>query len=261
MSKKTVLALIVTSLLLVPVIYSESGVIGLWLFDEGNGNIAKDLSPIGNDGEVADGVKWVDGKFDKAIEVGGPGKDVVIPYNEIYNQDNFTFECWIYPFNVTPKEFNQIIIAGRGEWGNDAPGAFQLGITLIDGTPNARWFFWVGEWITVAGGPEIEVNKWYHFAGILEGGKKATLYVDGEEAATQDLPTKLAENPHPIYVGSWGAAAPEIDCFHGYIDELRYSDEVLEPKRLGFWSSFSTVTPKDKLSTVWGEMKGMHNSR
>ena len=181
-------------------------------------------------------------------------KDVVIPMIDIYNQQDFTFECWVYPFGVIPQQYNQIIITGRGEWGGDDPGAFQLGIKLVDDVPQARWFFRVaGAWETVTGGPEIEPEQWYHFAGTLEGGQKATLYVNGEEAATGNLAVKLADNPHPIYVGSWGAAEEILSAYHGYIDELRYSDEVLAPDKLGFGEV--SVEPKGKLSVSWGEVK------
>ena len=130
MLKQVVLVLAVVSILILPVIPSEADVIGMWLFDEGAGKVAEDLSPTGNNGVVADGAKWVEGKFGSAVEVNGPGKDVVIPMVDVYNQEDFTFECWVHPFNVTPQQYNQIIITGRGEWGADAPGAFQLGITI-----------------------------------------------------------------------------------------------------------------------------------
>ena len=251
---KVLLVLVASSLLLLPVVYSISDTIGLWTFDEGSGDTAADSSPIGNDGVVADGVAWVNGKFGSAVEVAGPGADVVIPMVDIYNQENFTFECWVYPLDVIPQQYDQIIITGRGEWGGDDPSAFQLSITAANGAPQARWFFRVaGVWERVIGGPELEPETWYHFAGTLEGGQKATLYVNGEEAATGNLAAKLVDNHHPIYVGSWGAAEELLSAYHGYIDELRYSDEVLTPDKLGFGEV--SVEPKEKLPVKWGEIK------
>ena len=69
------------------------------------------------------------------------------------------------------------------------------------------------------------------------------------------LPQKLQENPHPIYVGSWGPGSTEIDAFHGYIDELRFSDEVLEPDELGFSGTLLDVYPERKLTTRWATLK------
>jgi hypothetical protein len=50
---------------------------GLWLFDEGSGNVAKDLSGNDHHGEIL-GAKWVSGKYGKALEFDGVDDDVVI---------------------------------------------------------------------------------------------------------------------------------------------------------------------------------------
>lgn len=42
--------------------------VGVWKFDEGKGNTAKDSSGNGNDGTLTNKPKWVDGKFGKALE-------------------------------------------------------------------------------------------------------------------------------------------------------------------------------------------------
>ena len=65
-------------------------VIGLWGFDEQTGQVAKDNSPLENDGKIAADVKRVPGKFGRAIEVGGPKKDVVIPMIDEYNEGIFS---------------------------------------------------------------------------------------------------------------------------------------------------------------------------
>jgi len=77
-------------------------VIGLWGFDDKAGQVAEDNSPLGNVGKIAADVKRVPGKFGRAIEVGGPKKDVVIPMIDEYyeGQANMTFECWVYPLAV-----------------------------------------------------------------------------------------------------------------------------------------------------------------
>ena len=48
-----------------------ASIIGVWLFDEGKGDAAKDYSPNGNDGTLNEGPKWVDGQFEKALEFDG----------------------------------------------------------------------------------------------------------------------------------------------------------------------------------------------
>ena len=50
--------------------------IGVWLFDEGKGEVAKDSSANGNHGELIGGPKWVKGKFGQGLEFDGKGTSV-----------------------------------------------------------------------------------------------------------------------------------------------------------------------------------------
>jgi len=52
-----------------------------------------------------------------------------------------------------------------------------------------------------------------------------------------------------------GARITEIDAFHGYIDELRVSDEVLGPDKLRFSGTLLDVYPASKLTTKWVTLK------
>ncbi len=45
--------------------------VGIWLFDEGNGDIAKDSSGNGNEGQIMNAPEWVDGKSGKALRFDG----------------------------------------------------------------------------------------------------------------------------------------------------------------------------------------------
>ena len=44
---------------------------GIWLFDEGKGKKAEDISGNGNHGELVKNPAWVKGKFGKALEFNG----------------------------------------------------------------------------------------------------------------------------------------------------------------------------------------------
>lgn len=64
--------LLATLFILIPVITASSAVkpenfVGAWLFDEGKGNLAADLTANKNDGVVSPVTKWTDGIFGKAL--------------------------------------------------------------------------------------------------------------------------------------------------------------------------------------------------
>ena len=55
------------------------GVVGVWLFDEGSGNKAKDSSGTGNGGDFQGNPKWVTGKFGKCLEFNGSEDFIEVP--------------------------------------------------------------------------------------------------------------------------------------------------------------------------------------
>ena len=79
---------------------SVDDAIGIWLFDEGRGTVAKDSSPNGNDGELIAGPKWVEGKFGGALEFDGSGTSVEtesadkLTEFELGDKTDFTVTAW-----------------------------------------------------------------------------------------------------------------------------------------------------------------------
>ena len=79
---------------------SVDDAIGIWLFDEGRGDVAKDSSPNGNDGELIAGPKWVEGKFGGALEFDGSGTSVEtesadkLTGFELGDKTDFTVTAW-----------------------------------------------------------------------------------------------------------------------------------------------------------------------
>ena len=58
----------------------EDSIAGVWLFEEGKGEIAKDTSGNDNHAEFGSGApKWADGKFGKGIQLNGEDEWLTIP--------------------------------------------------------------------------------------------------------------------------------------------------------------------------------------
>ena len=70
-----------------------------------------------------------------------------------------------------------------------------------------------------------------------------------------EIATKTARKSTSDLRGLMGPGSTEIDAFHGYIDELRFSDEVLGPNKLGFSGTLLDVYPAGKLTTKWATLK------
>ncbi|MFC1718817.1 hypothetical protein ACFL6S_34515, partial [Candidatus Poribacteria bacterium] len=58
----------------------------------------------------------------------------------------------------------------------------------------------------------------------------------------------------PWTIGAWSDHA-QLWLENAILDEMRVSDEALEPEELGFFNQFSPVEPMDKLTTTWADVK------
>ena len=77
--------------------------VGVWLFDEGNGEIAKDISKEGNHGKLVKAPKWIYGKFGKALEFNGKDNCVQTEQKLLDNLEEFTLSCWIKTGKIPEK--------------------------------------------------------------------------------------------------------------------------------------------------------------
>ncbi len=97
----------------------DKDLVGLWLFEEGKGDVVSDSSGMGNDGETEGEPKWVDGKFGKGMEFDGAGDMVVIPDSDTLEFDeDFTLAVWINT-EAAPGDPPAIITKGYHDTSND----------------------------------------------------------------------------------------------------------------------------------------------
>ncbi|MFH0797084.1 MAG: LamG-like jellyroll fold domain-containing protein [Candidatus Omnitrophota bacterium] len=171
----------------------------LYQFNEGEGTVAKDSSPTGeNQGEIK-GARWVDGKFGKSLEWGEEEGFVSsnTALNDRKNMTEITLQAWIYP---TKKP-----VYGDGR------SPFSSGLVIrVEGARLILWEAWpeslnilgilsmeddkgdpVGIWVfkeRYSGGP-IKLNEWVHITlSASIPAKKAILFVNGVIAGSAELP-------------------------------------------------------------------------
>ncbi len=71
--------------------------VGMWLFDEGGGKVAKDRTDNKNDGELQGGAKWTKGKFGSAVKLDGKASDYVEirDSKSLHMKKNITIMFWV----------------------------------------------------------------------------------------------------------------------------------------------------------------------
>jgi len=220
--------------------------VGMWLFDDGKGDIATDSSGNENDGDLMGGPKWVDGQFSDALEFDGAGSYVNILNSESLNSDSFTLTLWVQP--------SQLRIQG-----------------LVDKTPAPQWRLFMnspagaiefdalpGEIANIAT-PVTSVGKWYHVAATYDSDTKtAKIYFNGtlsQQAANVDM-----NNTSPVNIN---IASPENNRINGIIDEVAFFNVALEAQDIqtlmdkGLKESInpSAVDLSGKLAATWAIIK------
>ncbi|MBC8235272.1 hypothetical protein H8E77_37480, partial [bacterium] len=112
---KTTLSCLCISLvftLLVLTSYAQvdmTGVVAIWLLDEGTGDRVTDASGNANDGGFASGEpQWVDGKFGKALSFDGVDDWVEMDAPVVVDTVDFTMGCWANP-GETQKTWTNIL--------------------------------------------------------------------------------------------------------------------------------------------------------
>ena len=253
MKNLSIFTLIVALFMLTPLVTSadfSEGLILNFSFDEGEGDIAGDISGNGHNGTI-DNPQWVDGKFGKALKFNGAGSGmfVTVESTDALNVNECTFMAWI---NAETWDGTRQIV-GKSVHGG-CSGRAQYGLFSEGGTFKLRFETEGGRADINADLPET--GKWLHVA-FTNDGETATLYIDGESVADGAVPGAQKSIDDPLRIAQ--------DCdrpnnvFAGMIDEVRLWNRALSQDDINILKDLNAVvTPVDplgKISTTWGNLK------
>ena len=229
-------------------------IVGMWLFDEGKGNLATDESGNGLDGEFNGKPKWVEGQFGQALEFDGKSAYVQIPGHDNPTKA-ITVSAWAKSANDTWNQPGFMV---------EKRNAYIIHPNA--GTKNVAWPIcnggcWnkPGHWNDGNVGTD-DITKWHMYTTTFDSktGKWA-IYIDAEEASTMDI----AKNPidadsGPVNIGfddccggqRFGAATiDEVVIF-----DVALAQEDIEALLDGMHSALA-VDPSDKMATTWADIK------
>ncbi len=220
--------------------------VGMWLFDDDEGDIAKDSSGNENDGELMGDPEWVDGKFGTALEFEGAGSHVNILNSESLNSDSFTLCLWAQP--------NQLRIQG-----------------LADKTPQPNWRLFMNQ---PAGNIEFDalpgeignvttpvtvVGQWSHIVATYDADTEtAKTYFDGvfvRQAVNVDM---NIDSPVNIHISSsentrFNGIIDDVGIFNVALDEDDINDIMTDG--LEETTGIAAVDASGKLATTWASIK------
>jgi len=251
MTRLTVLciSLIVISLMFVGLSngkIDEESIMGMWLFDDGKGDIAKDSSGNGNDGTLMNDPKWGSGKFDEAVELDGKDDYVEVPGTFSLASVSFSITAWI---NIMAEK-NDMGVVNRGD--QNAGTNTHLHCNIRGMKP---LFGFYGN--DLSGATTLSAGKWYFISWVYdEPNNVRQIYVNGV-VDSQDKPPSAYQADHPLWIGRYYDLAR---VFSGLIDEVAIFDVVLTEDDLKTimnrgLGSMLAVSQSGKLTTTWGDVR------
>ena len=229
-------------------------VVGIWLFNEGKGDIAQDSSENGNDGKFVGDPQWVDGKFGGALEFDG-ATHVEIPDAEILRLGKEqTVTGWIY-LTEEPTGWHRIV--GKGADPNR-----NYGLWVWD--TNHLLFQIYGAANCNAYNPNFDdkeslapTGEWTHMAGTYDG-EEIKLFVNGVEveAVTAVCEIEPNQSEEPLIFGNFQDAY----FYTGILDEVGIFREALSGDEINNIMSkglagIAAVSPSGKLAATWASIK------
>ena len=216
-------------------------------FDEDLGDDVEDLSGNGNDGTIVGNGKYVEGKFNSGLSLGGPDT-VDVPHSDTLEfTDELTVGVWV---NLTGTANQKII--GKAPIGS----GWVLGVN--GGIYPECWDRTGANHTTTTG--SIPANTWTHLALTYSSETEAmVMYINGEEVGRLNnggLPIGQTNNTLVIGASPWGKDWPsagiydEIELYNVAFDADQVRTILMEEG-----VAKAAVSPKSKMASAWGGIK------
>ncbi len=218
-------------------------IVGIWLLDEGKGDVAEDTSENGNKGTITQG-KWDKGKFDGAAEI-KKGGTVTIPIGKGTIIDKVSFILWLQFTDIGGQQ-NYFSIWDQS---NNRYVPYKNDGNLLRS--------WTNSW-DISSGVTVKAGTWYHVANTYDG-ETVSIYINGEEKVSQAVPKfELQDQDQTAWLATDKGTAFLSACIMdevGLFNDALTEDEIQGIMNDGIYHTAFAVEPSDKLSVLWGKLK------
>ena len=257
---------------------AEGDVVGIWLFDEADGDAIVDASGNHADGKinnfVADGVKREEGKFGGALKfpaVDKVGNNVTIPNPQNYNAfDEFTVSMWV---KAKTTGANQRMFSNESFPGGD--GSRNIVWELNGGAGDITRIVFGADgcckWNDAKKERDLLTDDvWHHVVGLWQQ-PLLLVYTDGRKGPDKcfDGDSQEGDDPCNALPDLKAAGDPFIIAtrpndtgnFNGLIDDVALFDRALTEDEIktimddGLEAGALAVSPQGKAATTWGALK------
>lgn len=234
---------------------AHADIVGMWLFEEGAGDVAVDSSGRGHDGTLIDGASWVAGTFGGGVEFDNTG------YIEWEHHEDFSFDqnlTFMYSARfdaITPQEFVGMP-RKEGEYtmaahtvGNDME--MTLWLNIAGG--------WIGQIPAAGVFPAHPYGSWHHYAATYDG-SKVVLYLDGEPAGDMDVAGAMNKTDAVMRMSNSCCGGRFME---GALDEFVMANHTMTQGEIAEYAAKGVelvlaVEAVEKLPVAWAGLKAAH---
>ncbi|MDQ1318480.1 MAG: LamG protein [Candidatus Poribacteria bacterium] len=223
-------------------------IVGIWTFDK-DGD-ASDVSGKGHNGKFEGKVKWVDGKFGKAVELDG-NSFVLVDHADDMSLQTFTLMAWV---NIPTPPTDWWTVACKDGWPNR-----NYGIWLASGTALAHNSFTSGaapDNNAINAVTPVKAKEWHHVAASYDM-KVSKLYIDGKLDAQGNFTVKPNVTDVQFIIGrtangsyKYVGMTDEVGLFNKALSEEDINSVMTNGLKLA-----TAVNPETKLATTWADVK------
>lgn len=231
--------------------------VGVWMFEEGSGEIAKDSSGNELNGSLQGNPEWVDGAFGMALALDG-STYVEVPGHE-NPRDAITISIWV---KSNTDSWNQ-----HG-WFVEKRNAF-----VLHPNQNTKVVAWAlcnggcwnkpGGWNDKSTGPD-DITQWHMYTTTFDSASgKWIIYIDAEVASEMDInQTPLDADTGPLFIGRDSCCDGRLG--NALIDDVAIFSVALEQADIkslmndGLGTTLTAVEAEGKMATTWGNVKSRY---
>ena len=241
--------------------------VGIWLFDDRQGNEVKDSSGKENHGKFARGAepKWVKkGRFEGALEFDGEDDYIVVSHSDsLALSDKISISVWVYPDGQQPPTKDGVTASCAGILEkNDNTGYY---LKHWDGI-NSGAIIW-----RFGGARKWDIGQtagilweWQHLAATWDG-EVGYFYVNGELRSTTPHKGRIKSGDDWLTIG-FRSHNGHSGWFKGMIDDIAIFNAVLDDEDIELLSEQGVgrildllpVSPSGKLATTWATVKARY---
>lgn len=226
---------------------------GIWLLDEGSGDVINDSSGNENHGELQGG-DWVKGPDGSALSLDGTNDRVIIPDSDsMYLEDAWSITAWVY-VNKSENGFGHIL-GKRPAAGTVANYAFR---TSSSGAGWEAYFArdgWRGAWNQ----GNVKKDTWLYMTATYDAEDTIKIYENGAEiGSVAGMGKPGPRNDTDVNIGGWTNNTSET--LDGMLYEVAIFASVLEEDDIKDLMDKGVLTllpvePAGKIASTWANLK------